>query len=132
MNRRTILGTVGSGTALLLAGCSGFANPFVESDGPTHLVQVGNGRDTAHDVRVDLTFDGESDEYGPRTVEPGENWEVRRIEHQVTLTVRVHVDDELVWEDTHEVPTPGAGRKSFTQLELLPDDEVRTEVIQED
>ena len=131
MNRRTALGAVGSSTALLCAGCSGFANPFAESDGPTHLVQIGNGRERAHDVWVDLEFDGERDEHGPRTVEPSENWEVTRLERQVTLTVEVHVDDELVWADTHEVPTPGAGRKSFTQIELLPDDDVRTEVTEE-
>ena len=115
----------------MFAGCSGFGGPFAESDEPTHLVQVGNGRERAHDVRVDVEFEGERDEYGPRTVEAGENWEVRRIERRGTLTVWVHVDGELVWEDTHEVPTPGAGRKSFTQLELLPDGETRTEVTEE-
>ena len=94
-------------------------------------VQVGNRRERTHDVRVDLEVDGESDEFGPRTLEAGENWEVKRIERQGSLTVWVDVDGELVWEDSHEVPTPGAGRKSFTQLELLPDEEVRTEVTEE-
>ncbi|OVE82849.1 hypothetical protein B2G88_18875 [Natronolimnobius baerhuensis] len=78
-----------------------------------------------------MEFGGEETEYGPQTIGPSENWEVRRFDSEGELTIRVYVDEELIWDDTHEIPTPSGDRRSFAQVELLPDDEVRTLVKQE-
>ena len=125
MYRRTLLAGAGIGGTALLAGCS---DPIRGST--DHLVQIVNLRETAHDVFVETDFEGETSEYGPKTIEPNGNWKVRRVESRGELTVRVHVDDTLIWDDTHEIPTPSGDRRSFAQVELLPDD-VRTGVMQE-
>jgi len=128
MNRRTFLTGTGTGSIALVAGCTGILS---DSDTPDHLVQIANRRETDHEVFVEVEFQGDETEYGPQTIESGENWEVKRFDSEGELTVRFYVDDELVWDDTHEIPTPSGGRRSFAQVELLPDDEVRAQVIQE-
>lgn len=129
MYRRKYLGGLGAGTTALVAGCSGVLS---DSNTPDHLVTIANSRETPNDVFVEMDFDGEETEYGPRTIETGDIWDVRHIESTGELTVRFYVDDELIWDDTHEIPTPGGDRGSVTQVALLPNDEVRTEVTQED
>lgn len=129
MDRRTLLLGVGSGTTALVSSCSRLVDRTAT---PDHLVQIANGRETAHDAFVELDFEGETDEYGPRTIEPGASWTVRRVESRGELTVRVFVDEKLVWSDTHEIPTPGRDRRSFAQVELLPDGDVLARVKRED
>lgn len=129
MHRRDCLTGVGTGAFALLAGCSGLVS---DSDTPTHLVQVANGRETAHEVFVEVVFEGKGTEYGPRTIAPGDNWEVTRFDSEGELTVRVEVDDERIWDDTHRIPTLSGDRRSFAQVELLPDGEVRAGVVQEE
>jgi len=129
MNRRIFLAGSGTGTIALVAGCTGLLS---NSDTPDHLVQIANGRETDHEVLVEVEFEGEETEYGPQTIKPSENWEVSHLDSEGELTVRFYVDDKLIWDDTHEIPTLDGNRRSFAQVELLPDDEVRALVKQED
>lgn len=126
--RRQLLGLLGAG---LSAGCvTGGSDDGANNspDSPNHVVRIGNARETSHEAFVELEWNGESSEYGPETVEPDESWEVTRIETEGTLTVRFSVDDELVWTDTHEVPTPTEGDQSRVVVDLLPDGDVFTAV----
>lgn len=129
MNRRKCLAGLGAGASVLVVGCSGLLS---DSDTPDHFVQIANGRETDQEVVVETEFEGEETEYGPQTIEPSDKWEVSRFRSHGELTVRVYVNAELVWDDTHEIPTPGGDRRSFAQVELLPDDKVRARVKQED
>lgn len=135
MKRRTLLAGTGTGASTLVAGCSRFNGVSTLTDGsnsPNHLVQITNYRDTAQKAFVECGLENEISEYGPESVELDETWQVTRVENQGTFTVRFYVNDELVWEDTHEVPTPNERRSSSAHVELLPDDETRTQVMVED
>ncbi|MFP8952251.1 hypothetical protein ACLI4Z_04640 [Natrialbaceae archaeon A-arb3/5] len=129
MQRRPLLAGLGTGMGTLVAGCSAIPSATAS---PTHLVQVANSRETSHDVLVELERDGEEREHGPKTVTPSTTWDVEQIESTGTVTVRVYVDDALVWDDTHEIPTPGENRSSYAVVRLEPDGEVRAFVEAED
>lgn len=110
----------------MIAGCIGL-------DNANHLVQIKNYRERSYEITVFCKIkDNEGEEFGPRTVEPDENWEVTRFKQQGTLTIRFWVNNELVWENTHKIPNSSEELKSFAQVELLPNGEVRTEIMKEE
>ncbi|WP_276256332.1 hypothetical protein [Halomontanus rarus] len=125
MNRRAVLAGAGVWAAGLVAGCSELIS---SSD---HLIIILNERESNHEVSVELDLDGEESTYGPKTVESGDDWRVKRFETQGTLTVRCHVDGELVWDDMHDIP-PDGDRRSSALVVLEPGDEVQGWVEQDD
>ena len=129
MERRSLLAGLGTGTITHVAGCTDFLSSTAS---PNHLVSISNQRETSHDVFVEIQIDGEEDEYGPETVVSGSDWDVETIDSTGTLTVRVYVDEELVWDDTHEIPTPGENRNSYAIVRLETDGEVNAFVEVED
>jgi len=129
MKRRLLLAGLGTGTITLVAGCTGFPSSTAS---PNHLVSISNQREMSHDIFVELEIDGEEHEYGPETVVSGSGWDVETIDSTGTLTIQVSVDDELVWDDTHEIPTPGENRNSYATVRLESDGEVNAFVDVED
>ena len=106
MERRVLLAGLGTLASTLVAGCTAFRS---STSSPSHRIRILNQRQTSHDILVELKIDGEEREYGPETVEAGNDWSVATIESLGSLTVRATVDEELVWEDTHDVPTTETG-----------------------
>ena len=129
MERRLLLAGLGMGTITLVAGC---ADSPSSTASPNHLVSISNRRETSHDVFVELQIDGEEHEYGPEKVVSGSDWDVETIDSTGTLTVQVYVDEELVWDDTHDIPTPGENRNSYVIVWLESDGEVNAFVEVED
>jgi len=130
MNRRSMLAAAGAVVTTFTAGCSGGV-PGIVSPTPSHYISVGNRRETSQEVFVELTLNEIEHEYGPRTVAPETTWDVTRIESRGRLTVRVSVNGELVWDESHEVPTSRDG-VSVAELVLEPDDDIYTAVWSED
>ncbi len=126
MNRRAVLAGTGVWAATLGAGCSELMSST------NHHVRIWNDRETSHDVSVELEFDGEKSTYGPKTVESGSSWRVKRFETRGILTVRCYADGELVWDDMHDIPTPDGDRSSYALVFLRPDGEVEGRVEQDD
>ncbi|ELY89488.1 hypothetical protein C483_13208 [Natrialba hulunbeirensis JCM 10989] len=123
MKRRSVLAAAGAGTTALLAGCSSLRAT------PDHRIHISSQRPTPQVVRIETSFDGTEREYGPHRFDrESDEWVPTRFETEGTLTVRAYVDDELVWDDTHEIPVLRGDRESAAVITLMRNGDLFTAV----
>lgn len=133
MNRRQFAAFVGTSTVAGIGGGYFFRDWLTSLNNTTtvnHSIRVWNDRETPQEVTVRWSFDGEQHESGPQVVEPSTRWQITRFTSRSELSVEFHIEDEQVWEDTHEVPKAhGTNGESWVGITLQPTEEIETHFL---
>lgn len=111
----------------LLSGCEA---ALLEPDKGRHDIDIRNDDRTSHRVSLEVV-DGDGDTVRSRSqvIPAGGTWNVNRLAHAGTYTIRVTVDDEDgTYVDTVELPIEGEDTVSATVVRVRRDGSVTGEV----